>query len=180
MAVTVATAPLLVVPTRRVRFTATLTAGGNWWRLWCTNAPFGSALRRRLDETDAGRIELFAGDVQTVYETQLEHGGVYTLVAQEYTKGATTFGGGYQNDPDSAPTETKIGGENTLTQYVGQRLTTRVGTPALGTALLTLWVWNATIQATTLGQHGEETPALTLPTTTWRSSSVMYACARSA
>jgi len=165
MAVSLTTAPLLVVPTKRVRISATLSGGGNFWRLWCVNAPAGSAMRAQLDASEASRIEVFSGDDVVVFETQLEVGGAWSFVAQEYTKGASTYGGGYQSDPASAPTETKIGGENNLTIHVGTRLTTRVGVASLGLATLTLWVFNATIQSTNLSIHGEETPSLTTPTT---------------
>ncbi|UOF77313.1 hypothetical protein [Caudoviricetes sp.] len=89
-----------------------------------------------------------------------DKGGKYTLIAQEYERGESAYGGGYQNSPLGAPSETKVGSEVTLALYIGQRLTTTLGGTTDSAATLTLWVWNDTIQATSRTLHGEVTPSL--------------------
>ncbi len=162
MAVTLASTPTYPVPNRVVRFTPTLSGGGNWFRIWVTNAPTGTQWRNDLDTTSAPRLEVYANDTVGQWEWTPTKGGVYVFKAQEYTRGSGGSGG-YQGAPSSAPSETKIGSETTISVYVGQRLTQTLGI-APDTATLALWVWNDTIRATSLVEHGEKTPSVTAPT----------------
>ncbi len=161
---TLSTVPVYPPPNRETRLTFTLTESAtNFVRVWVTDAPEGSELRAKLDSsTDPlNRYQFHAGPggaSAPVRET-FEVGGKYTFVAQEYTKGASDFGGGYQGDPDGDPTETKVGAETTLSFYVGQRMKSTIQAEADSVDLV-LWVWNETIRATSADPHGEVSPAL--------------------
>lgn len=162
MAVTLA--PVITCPLPGpVMLSATMTGGGNFWRAWCTSAPLGSKLRGQIDTEVAARIETTSGGAADTPTLELDQGGAYTFACQEYTKGASTYGGGYDGSPDGFQTETKIGAESTSTIYVGQRLVTRVGAPSYGQADCVVWVFNTKIRSTTLKVHGEATPAFLSP-----------------
>lgn len=166
-ATTLATSPTYVVPSRQAALTFTLgETGSNYARIWCTAAPVGSALRASLDKSTQNRIELFVTDGGAAHPIsyKFDKGGAYTLVSQEYTRGASQFGGAYQNAAGSAPSETKVGTEHTITLYIGQRMTSKVGA-ARDIGTLVLWVWNDTIRGTTLATHGEASPAIVSPAT---------------
>ncbi len=158
------TIPLYPAPKRKTAVTFTLTeSGSNYVRAWCTNAPPGSELRTKLDGTDdpRNRVLVYEGDggANARWHNAFDLGGVYTFAAQEYTKNATAFGGGYQGDPDGYPIETKVGNEASITITIGERLTSeiKIGQDAL---TLVLWVWGGTIRATSIGVQGEVSPAL--------------------
>lgn len=139
---------------------------GDFVRIWVTAAPDGSRYRRKLDaQTYTARAEVYAGGMIDIWKADLDVGGKYTFTAQEYTQIASSFGGGYQGDPDSWSSETQVGSEVSLSIYVGERLTHRLGTPDYGYADLVLWVWNDAIRQTTKQVHGETTPAVLNPTT---------------
>jgi hypothetical protein len=165
-ATTLATSPVYVVPHRPASLTFTLgESGANYARIWCTAAPIGSKLRKLLDESTQSRVRLFETDgVANPIEYKFEKGGAYTLVSQEYTRGASAYGGAYEHAAGSAPSETKVGTEHTVTLYVGQRMTSKIGSQK-DTATLVIWVWNDTIRQTTLAAHGEATPAVISPST---------------
>lgn len=174
---TIATVPTYVVPGRKFQATVTLVgSGANYVRIWCTAAPPGSALRKKLDGEDTEdkkpreRIELIAldaGKPWNVTPDAFDVGGVYTLKAQEYTLGSSAFGGGYAGDPDGAPSETKVGGETSIALDIGKRIrsTIRAGNDSVD---LVLWIWGTTIRETTLATHGEASPALVKATPTAR------------
>jgi hypothetical protein len=146
-----------------IRFTPTT---GNFVRVWATVAPQGSDYRRKLDSvSDVGRVVVFAGGITEVFWANLDVGGRYQFICQEYTHMASVFGGGYQRDPDSYPTETAVGAEVTTNIYIGERLTHRLGTGRYGFGDLVLWVWNDTVRFTSVQVHGETTPAVINPTT---------------
>lgn len=142
--------------------------GGNFVRIWCTDAPLGSALRGRLDASGYTRIQVHEGDiaappaVATTWDFQPDKPGKYALTAQEYTRGASAWGGSYAGDPKGFATETKAGVEVSTTIDFGSRVTMQVGYGA-DTATLALWVWDATIRATSFALHGEFSPALLSP-----------------
>lgn len=159
MAVTLATVVTYPLP-GLIPARATLSGGGNYWRAWCTAAPIGSKLRNAIDQDVAARVLAAEGGTVETVQLELDVGGAYTFACQEYTKGASTYGGGYSESPDGFTTETKVGAENTQTLYVGQRLVTRMGAPGYGYADVAVHVWNATIRPTTLALHGEVTPAV--------------------
>lgn len=161
---TIATVPVYPPPGRKTRVVPTLTeSGSNWVKIVCTDAPLGSALRGQLDAAADPRnqVEVYAGPGgdSTPWNMIFDKGGAYTFVAQEYTKGETEYGGGYEGDPNGAPSETKVGSTTTLTLYIGQRMasTIRAGEDSVD---LVVWVWNDTIRATTKAVHGENSPAL--------------------
>jgi hypothetical protein len=162
MAITIAQVPTYPAPGRKVRVTPTAGAGGNFARLWLTDAPLGSEWRRKLAESTASRVELAATDSGKAFEFTPDVGGVYVCTAQEYTLGATAHGGAYEGDPDGYQTETKVGAESTVSIYAGERLEQTIGVGA-DTVRLAVWVWNDTIRQTTLAEHGEATPAVSRP-----------------
>jgi hypothetical protein len=157
--------PTYPIPGRPCELTFVLTeSGANFARIWVTDAPLGSDLRAKLTASGTSRLPFHTGDVGEKHPVQFrpDKGGVYTFVVQEYVKG-TSYGGGYQDDPNAAPSETKVGAEATLTLQVGQRVTQRVGVKG-DTATLALWIFGSTIRPTTIEVHGEVTPALMSPT----------------
>jgi hypothetical protein len=159
---TLATTPEFAAPKRQTQVIFTLTqSGANFVRVWVTKAPPGSDLRKQLDESTSGRIEVYAKDGGTSqpYVKSFEVGGKYTFVAQEYVKGAADYGGGYQDSPDGHQSETKVGSETTLPMYIGQRMNAeiRAGNDSVN---LVCWVWNDTIRNTTRAVHGEDSPRL--------------------
>jgi len=164
---TLSTLPTYALPSDAVQVTATVDNAANFLRVWCIDAPIGSVYRNQLDK-GAERIEITppnapaAGGISpnVPFAAQLDKGGKYTFVAQEYTLGATTYGGGYSNAPDAYKSETKIGAEQTLAIYVGQRMTHRLGASSYGTASLLVYVWNDTIRPTTLEVQGVASPAI--------------------
>jgi hypothetical protein len=160
---TVSTVPVLLVPARQaqVRFQRT-GSGSTYVRAWCSVAPEGSELAVKLKEQTAQRVLVYEGDGgdNAPWRTQFDRGGAYTLILQEYVKGAAPYGGGYQNSPDSAPAETKVGGEVTAVFFVGQRMTTTLGVSP-DSATLVVWVWDETIRQTTIAAQGEASPAVT-------------------
>lgn len=173
MTTTLSTMPTYALPSDAVQVTATVDNAANFLRVWCTDAPVGSVYRNQLDKTGATRIEITPPNAPTAggispnvpFAAQLDKGGKYTFVVQEYTLGATTYGGGYSNAPDAYKSETKIGAEQTLAIYIGQRMTHRLGASSYGTASLLVYVWNATIRPTTLEVHGVLSPAIIGATT---------------
>jgi len=164
MAITAITTEPTYAPPGKVRLVFTASGGGNYVRVWCTNAPVGSQWRTKLDQSaanaKAARVLMVECGVAEKPDVELDVGGVYVLAAQEYTRGAASYGGGHKGDPDSYDSETKLGAEATLSVYVGQRLVSPIGAPEYGTAKLVVWVWNGTIRATTATTHGERTPAI--------------------
>lgn len=162
MAITLTQTPTYPAPGRKVRVTTTAGAGGDFARLWLTDAPLGSQWRAKLAESTAARFEIATSDSGKAFDFVPDVGGVYVFAAQEYTLGASSHGGSYQGDPNSYQTETKVGTEVTVNVYVGERLEQTIGT-GTDTATLALWVWNDSIRQTTLAEHGEVTPALSNP-----------------
>lgn len=159
MAVTLATVPTYAAPGRKVRVTPTATGGGNFARLWLTDAPLGSEWRGKIAESTASRLPLADSDSGKAFDFTPDVGGVYVVTAQEYTKGASTYGGTHGDDTAGFASETKVGSETTLYIYVGQRLEQTIGTGEHA-AKLAVWIWNATIRRTTIAEHGEATPAI--------------------
>lgn len=173
MAITLTTTPTYALPGDAVPLTATVSTAANFVRLWCTDAPNGSALKDRLLKENVERVEILPPKTQfpggifigKPFEVQLDRGGRYTFVGQEYTIGATTTGGGYSNDPQGYASLTAIGAEQTLYVYLGQRMTQRIGSSAYGLGSLLVHVWNNTIRETTVAIHGVASPAIINTTT---------------
>lgn len=156
---TIASLPVYPIPNREARVVFTLAGvGANFVRVWVTVAPEGSKLAAELKESTQNRFVVYAGDggENQPWKFTADKGGKYTLVAQEYTKGSG-FGGGYEGDPLGAPSETKVGGETTLTLEIGQKFTQRIGV-GVDIATLVVWCWADTIRKTTVALHGEDSP----------------------
>jgi len=154
------TIPQFPVPKRETQLIFSLASGANFARIWVTEAPTGSALKQQLLKATLNRVEVATtnGGEAFPWKQIFDVGGKYTLIVQEYLKGSG-YGGGYEGDPNGAESETKIGGENTIALFIGQRLTQKIG-PGSDSATLVLWVWDTVIRRTTLAFHGEESPAI--------------------
>ena len=157
MAVTITQSP--AYPTRKTTISFALSGGGNYLRLFLTDAPPGSDYRKRLDDSGASRIELFKGSSGQTFDFVDTKGGKYILAAQEYTQSVSTHGGGYSGDPLGYMTETKIGSETTVNVVFGTAVTQPIGVGS-DTGTLRFWVWESTIRATSVALHGEKTPAI--------------------
>lgn len=162
---TLATTPAVPIPNRETAVAFTLTeSGSNFIRVWCTAAPEGSELAGKLKDDAAGRVQVFESDGNALapWRNKFDKGGVYSLRAQEYVKGASAHGGGYKGDPAGFRSETKAGSEATLTLAIAQRteLPISVGQDS---ATLVFYVLNATIKATSVALHGELTPTIEAP-----------------
>lgn len=162
MAVSLATTP--AYPTRKAAVAVSTSGGGNFARIWVTDAPTGSELKARLTESGSSRLKIADIDNGKTFDFQADRGGTYVLATQEYTKGAAAHGGAYSTDPDADASETKVGAEGSTSLTFGTKLTGAAGTGE-HKATLTVWVWGTTIRATTASIHGETTPSLTEPTT---------------
>lgn len=163
---TIAVTPSLAIPGREVSVAFGLTqTGTNFVRVWCTVAPLDSKLDQEIKKaaTSNARAQVYEGDggADHPWRHTFDKGGTYTLKAQEYTKG-TGFGGGYQGDTRANEEEIKVGSEASLTIDIGKRMKHTLGTGP-DTAELALYVFGATIYATTVALHGEATPAVSKP-----------------
>jgi hypothetical protein len=140
-------------------------SAGNFVRVWVTAAPKDSKLEGLLaQDTQNNRVEVHAGATADIWTVELDKGGAYVFLFQEYQKGSTTFRGGYGGDPSAYSTETKVGVELSRTIYIGERVSMKLGTGAHGYADLVLYCWEGTIRQTTIALHGETTPAVLSPT----------------
>jgi len=153
--------PLLPVPNKPVSILFTPSeASADFLRVWCTVAPTGSALDKRINSiTDPrNRVNVFEGAPSTPWTANFDKGGCYTFLIQEYRKGSG-YGGGYEGDPNNSENEEKLGSEQSVDVFVGQRVTMPVG-PAANQATLVMWVWDSHIRATSKAFHGEDSPAI--------------------
>lgn len=141
-------------------------------RLWVTEAPRDSELRKKLEQSTQSRVEVHAGDSDKVFTTSFDRGGAYTFIVQEYQRGASDYGGGYDGDPDAAPSETKLGSETSQTVYVAQRVELPIGANA-DTATIVLWLVDDSVISTSIKVHGEATPAIQAQSPTPRAASAM-------
>lgn len=165
MAVSITTLPEYPTTKTAARVSFALSGGGNYVRVWLTDAPSASKYKAELTDQQAPRLKQFEGGVADKWDFRPDVGGSYLFAIQEITRG-TTYGGGYKAAPGypgsgSYPGEVLVT-ESTATIRAGQRLEMPVGVGG-DTAKLGLYVWDATIRATTVGVHGEVTPALLNP-----------------
>jgi hypothetical protein len=170
-----ATLPTFAPPVRETQVLFELTeSGANFVRVWVTVAPPDSELRAALEQSTQNRFEIYKGDggANAPMRRKFDKGGKYTFVAQEYIRGASDYGGGYQGAPDGAPSETKVGTEATLELFIGQRMTAEIGA-AGDTATLVLWVWDDSIRATSKAVHGEDSPVIQSEQPTARASAAI-------
>lgn len=164
MPATVTTKPTYAVPNSPARVIFTPASGNaNFIRVWCTSAPEGTSIRDAIDADKLNRTLVFRGapGAGNPWRHTFEKGGAFALTLQEYEQG-NSWGGGYENDPRGAQSETKLGAEQALTLYVAQRLTQTVGVSP-DTATLVLHVVNGTVRPTSEAIHGEQTPAIIDP-----------------
>ena len=164
MAITITTDPAYPTPGADVRVTFAASGGGDYVRLFLTDAPIGSTLRADLDATDAGQIAIYEGDVSGAATILGDVSGGYVFSAQEITKlGTSSYGGGFHSDAASYRTETVVSTDS-ATFYVGQRLTGKISLGNSHTATLVFWLWDSTIRQTTVADHGEASPRFDVPT----------------
>lgn len=163
MSTTIALTPLHPGVGKPVRVDFTVTGGGNYLRGYFTDAPEGSEQKTLLSQAGSTRVPAFLSDSNKSWMFLPETGGVYTLLIEQYQKGASSFGGGYEGAPEGFQTETLIA-SGTVTLAVGQKVTQRIGFGG-DTATLTLFVWNDLICASTYDLHGFISPSLAEPKT---------------
>lgn len=161
MTVTVATIPDPAIAGRPSKLLLTASAG-NFVRVWCTDAPRGSKLRNELDKTGASRVIVVQGvDSGRPVDFTADKGGAYVFRVEEFNKGAASYGGGYEGDPNGAPEEDMLSvGAPTI--YFAAPLVCKLGT-GQDTAELLIHVHNETIVATTDQTHGVVSPILRSP-----------------
>lgn len=157
---TISTIPDRAVPRRNTAITFTKTnAAADYLRVWLTDAPVGTPERAQIEDSGFGRILFHEGDSGSRKEFVPQKGGKYRLVTQEYTLISGSHGGSYENDPNAAPRETKVGSESNVTLTIGQRMVMECGASP-DVADLVLFVFDDTIRATSLDIHGETTPVI--------------------
>ena len=164
MAVSLSTNPTYPIPGRDCQVTVTAAAATNLVKLFCVAAPEDSELRKRLDADDVTRIAVFSDDPAEEWTFRPDKGGIYSFDAEEYTVGATTHGGAYQDDPDSYQSETLTGTSTSLTVIVANRMTAQIGVQP-DFATLVFYVHDSTIRQTFVNVHGLATPAILEPAT---------------
>jgi hypothetical protein len=135
------------------------TASGNFVKAYYTDAPIGSKVKTELLKTKASRIAAFTSDAGKTVTLTPELPGVYTFTIEEFTKGASSHGGAYQDDPAGFQTETLLSTTTGITLSVGQKVTQRVGTGP-DTATLTLFIVEATVRRSTEELHGFTSPLI--------------------
>lgn len=156
---TLSTTPAYAVPDRQVAITFTKTnASADYIKVWMTDAPVGTQELTNIEDGGLGRFQFWEGDSGARKEFTPSRGGIYRLVAQEYSRSAT-HGGRYENDPEGAPSAVKVGSEYSISLTIGQRMTVECGA-GQDIASLVLFVFGSTIRATTLSDHGETTPVV--------------------
>lgn len=179
--ITIQTQPSLIVPgvQARIRFTPQT---GNFLRVWVTDAPSGSTLRKQLDNDVDARIRIAdLKEIKGTFEWTFipDRGGKYLLAVQEYNRG-TNFGGSYADDPDAQRKEDAVGAEDTYqTITVAERLVQRIGAGA-DTAELVVYVTDTLIRETNLETHGEKTPAIIDPRSARAASAVVTPAVKTA
>ncbi len=111
---TLTTTPAYPLPNRICKVRASATTGGTAIRIWCTDAPAGSALRKKLDDSGAARVAFNPPTVDAGkdFDFTPDKGGGYVLVLDELARG-TGFTGDYEGDPRGAPTESIVKSEPT-------------------------------------------------------------------
>lgn len=120
---TVSTSPQYPVPGRLtpVRFTKS-NGAADYIRVWVTDAPLGSSLKAKLEESGLDREQVHEGDSGSVWKYNFDKGGCYRLTTQEYTRGASSYGGTHEGDPNAANREIIVGSLNNVTLFIGQRM----------------------------------------------------------
>ena len=151
--------PQYPVPNREFKLSVTITgSGANYARVWVTAAPDKSELAKKLADSRSSRVQIYEG-LGTAIPFTVDRGGIYVVSVQEYTKGATGYGGGFEGSASGYQSEAEVGAATTLYINVGHRLVLPIG-KAPDTSDLTLWCFGNNIRQTIADVHGETTPAL--------------------
>jgi len=158
MAVTFTTQPQYAAAGRDTFVAFSVTGTGNFLRGFFTDAPIGSEVKTQLLNSGSARVPAFDSDTDKTWTFRPDVGGVYSFQVEQYQKGTSNYGGGYQDSPDGFRTETLTETSNT-TLSVGQKLTQRIGFGG-DTATLTLFVVGDVIRATTFDQYGFTSPLI--------------------
>jgi len=115
---------------------------GNYVKFFLTACPPEAAeWYKKLHDGAIGKFEVARGDVARDIDLTLPSPGSYVFELQELAKGASSFGGGYEDDPAGFNTETVLESTTGATIVAGQKLTAEIGAQELGTATLTMWLW---------------------------------------
>lgn len=179
MAVTVTTSPEYPIPKSErapkasARLSFSCSGGGDFVRVFVTDAPPGSEYRRKLDASGTSQIQIHSGNAADTFELSVDKGGKYTLSVQEIAKGAAAYGGGYSTAPDGHQTETLIGTTATAVSF-GSRLSMQVGNNEDKCTLVT-YAWEDTFRETTVAIHGEKSPALISPSSPRARNAALHA-----
>lgn len=165
------TSPSYPVAGREVTLTIT-GATGDLISVRCSAAPSDSKLAKaieaaKLNVDDTPRVFVDEFLVTEGWEYTFDKGGAYTLLLQEYTFGASAYGGGYYQDPNSYPTRTKVAaaatGDEIVVVYIGQKMTATLRNNVGDSVDLTLFVHDDTIRETTVATHGFFSPVFNNP-----------------
>jgi len=163
MSVTIATIPSPALAGRACKLSLTASTG-NFVKVWCTDAPRDSKLRLALEASGASRVSVIAGvDSGSEVDFTADKGGAYVFLLEEFEKGATDYGGGYEGDPNAAPEEELLSAAST-TVHFASALTCRLGVPP-DTAELLVYVHDDDIIPTTDQTHGVQSPFIRNPAT---------------
>lgn len=158
MTVTAATTPQYPAAGRASLVAFTVAGAGNYLKGYFTDAPIGSEAKTELLNTGATRFPAFVTDANKLWQFTPDVGGVYSLEIEQYTKGATGYGGGYQDSPSGYLTEALVA-TSSLTISVGQKVTQKIGFGP-DTATLTLFVIGTVVRATTFDAYGFTSPLI--------------------
>lgn len=158
MSVSVTTTPQYPAVGTATRVDFTLTGAGNYLKGYFTDAPIGSEAKTKLLNSGAARTEAFVTDSNKPWLFTPDAGGIYTIQVDQYTKGATGYGGGYQDSPAGFAQELLVS-SSTITIPAGQRVTQKIGFGP-DTATLTLFVIGNTVRATRFDQEGFTSPLI--------------------
>ena len=162
----IATVPAYPIP-GDVRLVFTPNTSTYYLRLYVTAAPLGSHLSTLLDKgTTSTRYLVWEGYMDEEPTLNFDKGGSYSLQMDVFTKGASSYGGGYLLDPNSFLTETVDAVQSAAVTFnVGQRVDCRLGSAARGFATLRMWVWGDTVRPTNAQEYDMATPVIINPST---------------
>jgi hypothetical protein len=157
MTVSITTEPTYLIPGKPAQITATASTG-NWVDVVLTSAPTASKWAKRLVDEERSEIQLWSSQEGIKQEFTFDVAGRYVCSLREITKGGVTFHGGYSNDPEGYRSETIVG-TTSYSFVVGQKMTASISV-GRESGSLSLYVWDSTIQPTTVPEHGEKTPRI--------------------
>lgn len=136
-----------------------LNSATNYVRLIPKIAPTGSELAKSIEAAErsgATPASVFEGVSTGEWPTKFDKGGVYTFSLVEETRQSSSSR--FDGDTYGAA-QPSIVATSDVTLHVGTKLTLQLGQQP-NTATLTVYGWNDTVYATTIGEHGIETPAI--------------------